>query len=590
MFSSIRETKGYGLIVHSKMRSNEEIVQQTIEVSLDNNSYKENDSLSLHDTYSLSISENRWEKFRKRNENSSLGELRRTVTAKTLFRDEVIDQEFLDIISDCEFSRQADSNNSTYKSSQGISHEANVGEYEREDKNTSKSKEIKRRTTKSKNDKLELSPSGSLSRKKLFFMNKNSVNEEITPIPQSRQRMPYLHSMYIDDTSLVEFCGRSFNSPSDIKIALEKDPSLARRKSKDGRVALHTICVNGLRIHKTAFVSLRGYLFNFDTMSTTVDARYQTRKKQKYCTSCRKNGNDKLYSDSSIHEEEFTLPITLRALKEEVRNFRDALKILLISNKKAAFKADNNGDLPVHLLARHLWNWGKEMKLIERGRKHQKYMIQVDEISTLFKECIEVLLQPLINNIKLCHSKGSKGLLLPLHIGVMYNVSFHIILGLLNTYHESSEIATYGAIDGLQNLLPLDLHDKYQLLGEANKRKKYFKQTSDLIFSFNPDILPYRRESDRLERIEYCIKEEAMLRKKYVCRDVESLWLWLCTYSNDDDYDDHYAVNIRNIFKCLTFSAIQKLLLVKDDAGAYVMEIAVPPCAEVLFNYFHVVF
>ncbi len=55
-----------------------------------------------------------------------------------------------------------------------------------------------------------------------------------------------------------------------------------------------------------------------------------------------------------------------------------------------------------------------------------------------------------------------------------------------------------------------------------------FDRCFDLIFSYNPDILPYRLESDRLGRIKRIIISEAQSLET-LTEVTQKLWLWLCT-------------------------------------------------------------
>ena len=351
------------------------------------------------------------------------------------------------------------------------------------------------------------SPKLSRFAKKLFSLRRTPSSTEENMMNWRKENVPFIsqmNTMYIDDSVLVEFCGRGFYSPSDVRIALENDPSMAQIVSPDGRNALHAVCVKGLPIRKSTVVTLQDYSFNFESMKTVIHCHdQQSHDNKKESTFLQKRENSQNPFEFSPYETEYVAKTPFRILKEDARNFKDVLKMLVESNPMGATKLDKNGDLPVHLLARQLWHWKNKMK--PRKKRSQKERIIFGEVLMIIRDCIEILLKPLAHHKKSCYAIGSKGILLPLHIGAIHNVSYAIFEGLLSRCKDTAAIATIGALEGLENRLPFDLFESKLLIKfETNKqRRENIQQTSDFILACNSNNLSLRWDTNtnRPERL-----------------------------------------------------------------------------------------
>jgi len=116
-------------------------------------------------------------------------------------------------------------------------------------------------------------------------------------------------------------------------------------------------------------------------------------------------------------------------------------------------------------------------------------------------------------------------------------VSFDTLAALLRGYPEAAKIPCSKALPNVNGALPLDLFESRRLstwILIRNKKwidaevQEEFDRCSDLIFSYNPDILPYRLESDRLGKIKRIIISEAQSLET-LTEVTQKLWLWLCT-------------------------------------------------------------
>ena len=74
---------------------------------------------------------------------------------------------------------------------------------------------------------------------------------------------------------------------------------------------------------------------------------------------------------------------------------------------------------------------------------------------------------------------------------------------------------------------------------------------SDLMFAFYQDVLPYRKETTRIRRMEQRIRNELVdleARGEYsLTLAAELYWVWLCDFENPEDDSDHYTDSVKRI-------------------------------------------
>jgi len=493
------------------------------------------------------------------------------------------EQDSLDRETDTTFSRQTASHTAQLSSNGPSTAHASVGIRCSSDNASSMSNTLsspkgrENRTPSSGFRKSFSSPNITGLRKKLFQGSLGRANKWKI---ENHQIDSKSKAMYIDDSALVELCGIRFNSPSDVQIALERDPSLAEQNCINGRFALHAVCAKGLPIRKAIVVALQDYSYNFESMKGVVHASPVINKHKSFL----QRDDESMHSslDRSISEAEHVLQIPLKVMKEDAQNFRDLLQIIMEANTLAAIKMDDNNDLPVHILARSLWDWG--IYLRPKSRSKTRHIDEFREITQIIRECIEILLKPIVNKSEYCMIPGSKGVLLPIHIAAVFGVSFEIMEGVLNGYHVGATKRTYKALDGIENVLPIFLFENKAFFRyESNKMEiMNFERTSDLIFAFNPHILPFRRGPARLKRIQNWIIREAETHNERLCVGVELLWKWMCTFSNQEDENDNYDHSIESILNHLDNEALNKVLMIRVDEGNLMKDILIPKYGNIL--------
>jgi len=360
-------------------------------------------------------------------------------------------------------------------------------------------------------------------------------------------------------SDLFDICADSFATPEAVVITLVANPNSATFFSNGGRFPLHAACLRTVALQSRQ-----------SEAESNNDIGYQHSDQRDLC---------------------------------DTADLLNILSQLVEAYPEAARLTDFSRDLPVHLLARQLWRL--ERQWIARVPTHEKAggesgsdekMPKRPFATTLplfhnMTKCTEMLLNPIESDATLCQEKGSSGTLLPLHIGCLNGVSFDTLAALLRGYPEAAKIPCSKALPSVNGALPLDLFESRRLSTWILKRNKKwidaevreeFDRCSDLIFSYNPDILPYRLESDRLGRIKRIIISEAQS-SETLTEVTQKLWLWLCTYCNEKDEHDCYNGEVKEILESLESSAREKLLAVKcEETGRDILYAATPACSVLL--------
>ena len=288
---------------------------------------------------------------------------------------------------------------------------------------------------------------------------------------------------------------------------------------------------------------------------------------------------------------------------------------LIEANPETCRRVDVNGDLPVHILARHLMEWEAQwyQKVYDKARNDDDEPDNGSGITTLYKtmsECINALLQPISQDDSLCLQSGSIGRLLPLHIAAIFTVSYNTLRSIIEAFPnaastkcELSDIRTFIP----NHSTPLELHDrlstdfpKWEIQRINSKPGEEMTQDmldkvygttngmrrSDLMFAFSPKILPYRKEAYRIRRMEQMIQNEMNHQDGSedfsLTRAAEIFWVWICEFRNQDDIADHYAGSITRIIDLLPFHAVRYLASTLNEKGYPVIDRAMPLCVDAI--------
>jgi hypothetical protein len=289
---------------------------------------------------------------------------------------------------------------------------------------------------------------------------------------------------------------------------------------------------------------------------------------------------------------------------------------------------NHDGDLPVHLLARRLieWeaSWQGRLKLIEVETWSDA--TKFTQLHKLMGVCVDQVLNPMVRNRLACRSRGKPGTrILPLHAAAMFAVPFDTIQALLESYPEAAHTTCeFGHLHTYisNELLPLQLLERKRsdfvsspsgrLQAKPSGEEiepladeiggdggiKWTKSTlcstniaddlirrSDLIFSFNPNILPFRRDAVRIKRIELIIRAEAQVamarRTKALDATARAAWTWICTFNEPLDEDDTYVDVVGRIVNALDVQTVEFLAALDTPKGT-ILTAAQPDCAHLI--------
>ena len=424
---------------------------------------------------------------------------------------------------------------------------------------------------------------------------------------------------------VVAICGKAFNSPTELSIALEQDPLMAKVVDRDGKLPLHAVCTAGMQIQ-----TLPDHLFRSRSIKSKKNSFSEDGNKDEGVLSYNnsKDVQDALQSGMSNQDSLYS---ALMNIKENAECLKDIISIVLRANEEAALMVDRNGDLPIHLLTRQLWSWEKHFKdnYLHRkdnqndnlqvfiSRKHVKQLKALfKEVNFIHRECIQSLLQPIRRTRSVCRAKGSKGVLLPLHIATLHGVKINILKDLIALYDEAVSVKCDGALKGLKPILPIDLLDRHKpKQKQARLSKSYstdkteetihsqgslvvFNQASDLIFMHYPNVTSHRKDTNRLNRIEAHVRSIALDPEVPLLPSaVRHFWIWLNTFNTEDNYETSdesndceirdCAVSVKNIIDGLDMKSLTKLLALQENESdpVDILNIATRSCLEVLSSY-----
>jgi len=394
----------------------------------------------------------------------------------------------------------------------------------------------------------------------------------------------HLQTTQIPTCSQVDYLFHILNDsrvkPEHVKNILDITPETVRiAREGDKKLALHILC-------DRQFIS-RGLTSNLRDNKSMCQMDRQSRL---------------------VQEESLAVHTIITKLIEEIINTRVMLKVVAWSNIDACCTSDKNGDLPVHLLARHLQKWTSDIQLFIRGHVMDvSDLARISTISKIISECIDIVLRPVALSDNCLITRGSIGTMLPIHISIIFSSSF-------DTFHLLLEKASSGASVSYisnntltpQHMLPLEILEKlrydqeqYKTMmidGNAEFTTSYqwqssipdnfcaqdFTRRTDLLFSVHPDILPYRRDHMRLKRIESLIRSEVIRSGDSLSAEVKNIWAWMCTYHDERNIHDNYTQHVRCIVNNLTTVRLGKLINIITKSGKPLLEEATTSVKEIL--------
>ena len=144
---------------------------------------------------------------------------------------------------------------------------------------------------------------------------------------------------------------------------------------------------------------------------------------------------------------------------------------------------------------------------------------------------------------------------LPLHSScqILELVPPEVILRLLELNPKSPSTKT------ASGELPIDLVESKRKYITNTEDVEYLNSVSDLLFSFHPNVLPYRADLDRLQRFRSRILTE-LSKEGALSDESRRFWIWLCTIPDRNDGKMHYRNTIESILKSVQDVEMQKVL------------------------------
>jgi hypothetical protein len=301
----------------------------------------------------------------------------------------------------------------------------------------------------------------------------------------------------------------------------------------------------------------------------------------------------------------------------DVVELKNTLTLLKDTDQDACTLVDEDGDLPVHLLARLLMEWeaGWYQKVYSEARGEDKEEENGAGITTLYQtmsQCIDLVLKPVSRRKELCCRGGRIGKLLPLHIAAIFTVSYDTLRLLLERHPEAAAIPC--DLNGIRTFIPnksipLQLHDrlstdfpKWELESVANETDQETSLTqpmlnhsvgtngemrrSDLIFAFYPDATPYRHDISRIRRIETRICLEMITGENdfELSSPARLLWIWLCTFVAGGDEEAEYSDSVKRIVKTLPLQRLKYLANLLTNDQKPLLDQAQQSCAKVILK------
>ena len=303
-------------------------------------------------------------------------------------------------------------------------------------------------------------------------------------------------------------------------------------------------------------------------------------------------------------------------LVADVVERRNLIASLVEADPSRCICLNRDGDLPVHLLARRLMEWEAKwyQKVYEKAREDGENELEsgvgITRLYQTMSKSIDLLLKPVSSDALLCQRPGSIGRLLPLHIAAIFTVSYDTLKALLEVFEEGAH--TKCNLDSIRtfipsNATPLELHDrlstdfpKWEIEGMENEEDINWTQSaldksygtkgsmrrSDLMFAFNPYMLPYRSDKSRIRRLESRIRHEIGElegdNKFELSRAVRLLWAWICTFEGFESADDHYVESVERIVQSISCRAVKSLASLSTDDGKTVFDKAIPPVVAII--------
>eukprot|EP00980_Cylindrotheca_fusiformis_P015824 scaffold4634_cov122-Cylindrotheca_fusiformis.AAC.5 len=301
-------------------------------------------------------------------------------------------------------------------------------------------------------------------------------------------------------------------------------------------------------------------------------------------------------------------------LVEDILCFNKMLKLLHDKDPDACTLMDNEGNLPVHLLSRLLIEWETSwyQKVYSDANDSDRKGENEAEVSKLYQmmsQCVDLLLKAVATRQDLCTRGGSIGKLLPLHIAIMFTVSYNTLYTLLETYPDATADAC--DLSGIRTFIPnelfaLQLHDRLSTdfptwersFGKGAIREEPISEPaqkvttgqrlwrSDLIFAFCPNVLPYCHDLSRLERAENIVSQEleTSATNYELSPPVARLWIWLCSFVVGGDMEERFSTAVRRIIEPLPVERIKELVNTPTTSGTPLFDQARPSCQKIVIG------
>jgi len=263
---------------------------------------------------------------------------------------------------------------------------------------------------------------------------------------------------------------------------------------------------------------------------------------------------------------------------------REEMGYLLDADSIVARTVSNDGNLPLHLVCNSIDHFSEEslrvlvrsfvQATLEKNGEglspiHQALLRFVDTPPTLLHLNILMVLDEVV------HLKDKEGRL-PLHCACQNFSSYDNLSAILN---RNTEAAGVPMKDGRY-----PIHIIEEMREEIEVDKEEIDRASDMLFAYHPDVLPFRMDIERLERLVMGVCEE-VYENQSLSEISLMFWTWMCTFPEMEDSDHFYFSIIASTVRSLGPESARALITIEAPNGSQIFEIASPQYTALFQSY-----
>lgn len=265
---------------------------------------------------------------------------------------------------------------------------------------------------------------------------------------------------------------------------------------------------------------------------------------------------------------------------------RDEIELLVDDEGVVARTLDNLGNLPLHYVCDSLEDYSEDLLRV-LVRKYVPAILEKNSegLTPLHQALLKsVETPPTINHARILMAAGDVAQIeddagrLPLHCACQNFASYEVFEEILSRFVDACAIQTK---DGK---IPLEILESVRNEDMTEKELCDFNKKSDLLFANYPNVLPYRTQSDRLERYATKIFFDVE-RTNSLSISMQLIWVWLVTFPEESDPGNLYPSIVNNVLHSLSYNKARLLSSLTLPDGSLIHQHASQKSAELLRSY-----